>query len=53
MIILELLISRFIRPVESAELPNVARVSKRLETPGLLHSFPTFSTQHSDHALRT
>jgi hypothetical protein len=25
----------FIRPVESAELPNVARISKSLETPGL------------------
>jgi hypothetical protein len=32
---LELLISHFIGPVESAELPNVARASKSLETPGL------------------
>jgi hypothetical protein len=32
---MELFISHFIRPVESAELPNVARASKSLETPGL------------------
>ncbi|PNF41602.1 hypothetical protein B7P43_G11115 [Cryptotermes secundus] len=32
---LELLISHFIWPVESAELPNVARGSKSLETPAL------------------
>jgi hypothetical protein len=35
LIYLALLISHFILPVESAELPNVARVSKSLETPGL------------------
>jgi hypothetical protein len=35
LIYLELLISHFIRSVESAELPNVARVSKSLETPAL------------------
>jgi hypothetical protein len=35
LIYLELLISHFIRPVESAELLNVARVSKSLETPAL------------------
>jgi hypothetical protein len=35
LIYLELLISHFIRPVESAELPNVARVSKSLDTPDL------------------
>jgi hypothetical protein len=35
LIYLELLISHFIRPVESAELPNVAHVSKSLETPGI------------------
>jgi hypothetical protein len=38
-IYLELLISHFIRPVESAELPNVARVSRSLETPGLEQHF--------------
>jgi hypothetical protein len=32
---IELFISHFIRPVESAELPNVARASKSLETPAL------------------
>jgi hypothetical protein len=37
LIYLELLIFHFIRPVESAELPNVARVSKSLETPGVEH----------------
>jgi hypothetical protein len=35
LIYLELLCSLFIRPVESAELPNVAHASKSLETPGL------------------
>jgi hypothetical protein len=35
LIYLELLSSHFIRPVESAELPNVARVSKSLETRAL------------------
>jgi hypothetical protein len=35
LIYLELLISHFIRPVESAELPNVARVSKSLKTPDI------------------
>jgi hypothetical protein len=45
LIYLELLISHFIRPVESAELPNVARVSKSLETPALDDLFlPSLST---------
>jgi hypothetical protein len=35
LIYLELLISHFIRPVESAEIPNVARASRSLETPGV------------------
>jgi hypothetical protein len=39
LIYLELLIPHFIRPVESAELPNVARVSKSLETPELEDTF--------------
>jgi hypothetical protein len=37
LIYLELLISHFIRPVESSELPNLACVSKSLETPALRH----------------
>jgi hypothetical protein len=35
LIYLELLISHFIRPVETAELPNVAHTLKSLETSGL------------------
>jgi hypothetical protein len=35
LIYIELLISHFIRPVDSAELPNVARASKSLEDPDL------------------
>jgi hypothetical protein len=48
LIYLELLISHFIRPVENAELLNVTRVSKSLETPAIQH----YKTLHDRFHLR-
>jgi hypothetical protein len=48
LIYLKLLIFHFIRPVESAELPNAARVSKSLETPDIHHVKKMFEIRAVD-----
>jgi hypothetical protein len=53
LIYLELLISHFIRPVESAELPNVARASKSLETPALDYQGKITGMQAKNGTLET
>jgi hypothetical protein len=50
-IYLELLISHFIRPIESAELPNVAHTSKSLESPGIDDKMMSHCDKHEWHKL--